>query len=385
MNTGSKRRYLSLLLLSALLLSALPCVPAAAAATDYSQSFDFILTGDNSGALSVGDILTVTLTLRRTDKAEEWAMYAWQTEIAFDNSRLRLVSDSVSPASGVGSSVHTGETEDKVYFNAFSLSRDGSTYPAELEAGSFRLQVIAAGGTSVRNTNYLVSTAGGAGQYAAVSHDLTLPAPGTTVQPAPAQPTPTTPTPQTSAPTVQFEDVEEGDWFEEAVGFVVRRGLFQGMSDTKFSPQINMTRSMLVTVLWRLEGEPAPRGSSGFADVENGAWYTDAVAWANENHIVEGYGDGYFGTQDDITREQMAAILYRYSTAKGYLVSGNAAGLSAYADADRVSGWAADAMAWANAAGLITGRTEDTLVPDGFATRAEVATILMRYCGLTGR
>ena len=118
---------------------------------------------------------------------------------------------------------------------------------------------------------------------------------------------------------------------------------------------------MIVTILYRLEGEPAV-GASAFTDVAPGAWYARAAAWAAANGIVNGYGDGTFGPNDDITREQLAAILYRY------------------ADANQVSGYAADAMSWANAAGLITGVTADTLVPQGHATRAEVAVILTRFC-----
>ena len=125
---------------------------------------------------------------------------------------------------------------------------------------------------------------------------------------------------------------------------------------------------MLVTVLYRLEGEPAVTGTSGFSDVAGGTWYTDAVVWASENSIVEGYGGGLFGTNDSVTREQMAKILYGYASYKGYDVT-STADLSTYADANEISAWAEAAMKWANAEGLITGVTETTLVPSGHAVR----------------
>jgi hypothetical protein len=177
---------------------------------------------------------------------------------------------------------------------------------------------------------------------------------------------------------INFTDVKESDWFYEAVKFAVENGLFKGTTETTFSPGQPMTRAMLVTVLHRLEGSPAVTGANNFTDVKNGEWYTNAVIWANANDIVSGYGNGLFGTNDPITREQMAAILYRYAGYKGYDVTA-AANLSAYTDAADISGWAEKAMRWANAEGLITGRTTTTLTPKGNATRAEVASILKRF------
>ena len=139
-----------------------------------------------------------------------------------------------------------------------------------------------------------------------------------------------------------------------------------------------MTRAMLVTVLYRLEGKPAVSGANAFSDVTSGEWYTDAVIWANANGIVGGYGSDLFGTNDPITREQMAAMLLRYADYKK-CDTAKTNDLAAYADADVIASYAMDAMKWANAEGLITGRTATTLAPSGTATRAEVATILMRF------
>ena len=139
-----------------------------------------------------------------------------------------------------------------------------------------------------------------------------------------------------------------------------------------------MTRAMLVTVLYRLEGEPAVYGSNAFSDVAEGLWYSDAVLWAARNGIVTGYTNGEFGVNDNITREQMAAILYRYAQYKGYDVT-DRDDLSGYADAPAISAYAVEALSWANAEGLVNGRTADTLAPAGTATRAEVAAIFHRF------
>ena len=183
------------------------------------------------------------------------------------------------------------------------------------------------------------------------------------------------PTPE---PTVlPFTDVRSGDWFYDAVVYVYENGMMNGVGDRLFSPNETTTRAMIVTMLYRLENEPAAAASS-FTDVPAGQWYTDAVAWAASNAIVGGYGNGLFGPNDAITREQMAAILYRYAQFKGYDVS-SVGDLSRYTDAGQVSAWAQSAMGWANAQGLITGNTATTLNPTASATRAEVATILMRF------
>lgn len=175
-----------------------------------------------------------------------------------------------------------------------------------------------------------------------------------------------------------FTDVGERDWFHEAVDYVYRTGLMSGTGGTTFSPGTATTRGMVVTILHRYEGKPAAE-PSGFPDVPSGKYYTEAVAWAAANGVVSGYDNGLFMPDQEITREQMAAILYRYARYKGVDVSGRA-DLSAFPDAGRISGYAVDAMAWANHAGLISGMGDHTLQPRGSATRAQVAAILMRFC-----
>lgn len=174
-----------------------------------------------------------------------------------------------------------------------------------------------------------------------------------------------------------FADVKQSDWFHGAVIFAVENGLFKGTSDTTFSPHDPMTRAMLVTALHRLAD--TPEGSSTeFTDVERGAWYADAVAWAAANDIVSGYGRGLFGTNDNITREQMAAILYRYAGKDAHDISADG-NLAQFTDREKISSYAADAMKWAVGAGLIDGKGNGILDPAGSATRAEVAAILQRF------
>lgn len=178
--------------------------------------------------------------------------------------------------------------------------------------------------------------------------------------------------------TMNFTDVRESDWFYAAVQYAVENGFFVGAGETAFSPHTPMTRAMLVTVLHRLESSPAAAGANDFTDVKNNEWYTAAVTWANAGGIVSGYGNDLFGPADPVTREQMAAVLHRYASHKGCNVT-DAANLSDYTDAKEISSWAEEAMSWANAEGLLTGRTVTTLVPGGTATRAEVASILQRF------
>ena len=176
-----------------------------------------------------------------------------------------------------------------------------------------------------------------------------------------------------------FPDVAEGDWFYDAVRYAYETGLMDGVGDSLFAPNSETTRAQLVTILYRLEGEPEVSGTSGFTDVEAGTWYTDAVAWAAANGIVNGVSETEFAPGKDITREQLATILFRYAEAKGYDVSARV-DLSAYPDADQIQSYAAESVAWAVAEGLIQGFEDNTLRPAGNATRAQIATILMRFC-----
>ena len=175
-----------------------------------------------------------------------------------------------------------------------------------------------------------------------------------------------------------FTDVKEGDWFYDAVRYAYETGLMDGVGDSLFAPNSETTRAQLVTILHRLAGEPEPGEDSGFADVAAGTWYTDAVAWAAQNGIVNGVSDTEFAPGDDITREQLAAILYRYAACQGYDVS-QRADLSGFGDASSISGYAQEALSWAHAQGLVLGFEDGSLRPQGTASRAQIAAVLMRF------
>ena len=185
----------------------------------------------------------------------------------------------------------------------------------------------------------------------------------------------------TEAPVsgLPFKDVKTADWFYNDVKYVYEKGMMAGTAADVFAPNTTTTRAMIVTILYRLEGSPAVTGTSAFVDVPAGQWYTDAVNWAAANQIVKGTSATTFAPNASITREQMAAILYRYAQYKGYDVT-KKADLSGYSDNGQVSAYAKDALAWANAAKLINGVTNTTLAPQGNATRAQVSAILHRFC-----
>ena len=180
--------------------------------------------------------------------------------------------------------------------------------------------------------------------------------------------------------TLPFTDVAEGDWYYDAVAYAWENDLMTGTSATLFAPNVTTTRAMLATLLYRLEGEP-DAGSASFTDVAAGIWYSDAVAWAASEGVVNGVGDGSaFDSNGNITREQMAVMLYRYADYKGYDVTQGGMAAREYEDYGTVSSWAVSAVDWAVNAGLISGTSATTLTPQGSATRAEIATILMRFC-----
>ena len=174
-----------------------------------------------------------------------------------------------------------------------------------------------------------------------------------------------------------FTDVSEKDWFYGDVMFVYENGLMLGTSKTLFSPYGTATRGMMATILWRMEGSPVPKGKNSFTDVEAGKWYADAITWTAENGIFAGYGKDKFGPDDPITREQLAAIFYRYADYKGYdlTVKEN---LDTFKDADKITDYAKTAMQWAVGSGLVKGKSGNLLDPQGTATRTEIAAMLHR-------
>jgi hypothetical protein len=191
-------------------------------------------------------------------------------------------------------------------------------------------------------------------------------------------PTPTTAPNDSSSWQNPYMDVSTTDWFYSAIKYCTENGIMQGVEEGVFSPETKVTRAMLVTMLYRYEKASVEDKENTFVDVENDKWYTDAIIWATQNGIVEGYGSGLFAPNDYLTREQIVTVLYRYATKIGLDVS-QEADLSTYTDAGEISDWAHSAMKWANAIGLLKGRTDTTLAPKGTANRAEVATLIMRF------
>lgn len=176
-----------------------------------------------------------------------------------------------------------------------------------------------------------------------------------------------------------YSDVSDSYWAYDAIRFVTEEELFQGVPGGGFAPELTMSRAMLATVLYRAAGSPAVTTSAGFTDVPDGKWYSDAVNWAASKGIVKGVGGSRFAPDDNVSREQIATILYQYVLSTGETAKADASALAVYGDKASVSSWAADGMAWAVGEGIITGKPGSLLAPTDSATRAEVATMLMRF------
>ena len=178
----------------------------------------------------------------------------------------------------------------------------------------------------------------------------------------------------------KFTDLSGDAWYSDSVKYIFKNGLMKGVTDTTFAPNENLTRAMLVTVLYRAEGEPATNRSIPFSDIDMGAYYANAVSWAKQNGIVNGVTETEFSPDSDITREQIATIMHRYAKYKGDDVeSGKNTNILSYNDSDSISDYAKASLQWATGSGLIKGKTESTLNPLDNATRAEAATIFYRF------
>ncbi len=186
-----------------------------------------------------------------------------------------------------------------------------------------------------------------------------------------------------SCPISKFTDAKADAWYHDGVHWALEEGVMKGTGEKTFAPNEPGTRAMIVTMLWRMEGEPEMNQKSGFQDVNDTSWYADAVSWAVENNITKGVSETKFAPDQKVTREQFATFLYRYAESKGVDVSSGAnTDLSKFTDASTISGFAVRAIAWAVAEGIITGMTETTIAPVDQATRAQIATMFMRYAQL---
>ena len=184
---------------------------------------------------------------------------------------------------------------------------------------------------------------------------------------------------QPEEPELPFEDVAEEDWFYEAVAYAYENGIMAGTSETTFAPNGVLDRAQAVQLLYNLEGQPVVTGDSGFSDVKKTDWWNNAVTWAAQNHVVAGVGQDKFAPEDKVTREQFAQMLYNYAQFKGYELT-SSGDLSGFPDKDQISGWALDAMAWANGHGLINGHQDSGRIdPLGSATRGQAASIMAKF------
>ena len=348
-----------------------------------------------STSLYVGDTETLTATVEPSDATNKTV--TWSTSDA----SIATVTDGVVTAVSAGTATITVTTEDggftagcTVTVSRYSTGGGPTTYAVtapDAENGTVRVSPSRASrGTTVTITvtpdegyelesltvldsrdNEITLTDKGDGKYT-----FTMPSGRVTVEASFAEIAPV---------PLPFGDVDDGDWFADAVRFVYENGMMNGVSETDFAPHATTSRSMIVTILYRLEGEPVVDYAMDFTDVAGDAYYAEAVRWAASEGIVGGYGGGLFGSDDAVTREQLAVILYRYAVYKGYDVSiGEDTNILSYADFADLSEYAIPAMQWACGAGVITGVTDATLVPQGEATRAQVAAMLMRFVEAIG-
>ena len=345
-----------------------------------------------STSLYVGDTETLTATVapdNATNKAVTWT--------SSDSAVATVDQNGVVTAVAHGTATITVTTEDGNYtatctvtVSRYSTGGGPTTYAVtapDVENGTVRVSPSRASrGTTVTLTvapdegyelesltvldsrdNEIALTDKGDGKYT-----FTMPSGKVTVEASFAEIAPE---------PLPFGDVDDGDWFADAVRFVYENGMMNGVSETSFAPHATTSRSMIVTILYRLEGEPVVDYAMDFTDVAGDAYYAEAVRWAASEGIVGGYGGGLFGAEDAVAREQLAVILYRYAVYKGYDVSiGEDTNILSYADFADLSEYAIPAMQWACGAGIVNGTSESTLTPQGEATRAQVAAMLMRFC-----
>ena len=380
------------------------------ATNDYgSDSKEFALTIDQQGTIHVtsvsldkanlelteGETAQLTATVQPGNASNQTV--TWSTSDA----SVATVENGVVRATGRGTATITVTTVDgsftadcTVTVSRYSTGGGPTTYAVtapDVENGTVRVSPSRASrGTTVTITvtpdegyelesltvldsrdNEITLTDKGDGKYT-----FTMPSGRVTVEASFAEIAPE---------PLPFGDVDDGDWFADAVRFVYENGMMNGVSETDFAPHAATSRSMIVTILYRLEGEPVVDYAMGFTDVAGDAYYAEAVRWAASEGIVGGYGGGLFGSEDAVTREQLAVILYRYAVYKGYDVSiGESTNILSYADFADLSEYAIPAMQWACGAGIVNGTSESTLTPQGEATRAQVAAMLMRFCEAIG-
>lgn len=388
-------------------------VPALAAG-EGSYTMAIQVNGSSNATVQPGSTVTVTLTLSK-DNESSFDLYSMQDYVRFDTDHFSYVDGSLTSyttGEGVPAPVFSASVIDYPGSdgedNAVYVNRASNSAQA-LDSGvtviSFQLKAGATGTTTLTHsvTEVFQTTDN---LYDTTCQDATVtisnsavtpdpdPEPEPEPSPEPSQPGGSKPSrpsqPSTDPdddsqddenddPLAGFIDVPDNAWYRPAVEYVCSHGLMTGTSSITFSPSAVTDRAMLVTILYRLDGSPAVSQAAPFPDVPADIWYTDAVAWAAANGIVEGYGNGNFGPTDPVTREQVATILYRYIDYRGGDTSALSS-LDGYIDEADVSAWAERALEWAVGNRIINGTDTKALLPGGQASRAETAQILMGLC-----
>lgn len=381
------KRFTSLLLTLALgLLLAAPALAAGPAALTFALNAEGAAAENGYNVLRLQEgvrRVTVTFSVLRTDAEESYPLDVLQDEIEYDMTFFDLVGGSVRTIYPSGAVSVQKRVRGQEIFNATSMA--GQPYQPTQAFCSFTLAIRdGASGTGwVRSSNTIAVDA----DYhrPAITHqDLLVAMPG---QEPVAPPPPAAAGDASAAPDAQgdtqgdiqldFTDVDPNAWYRDSLAYVLERGIMSGYGNGAFGPNDSATRAQFATILWNLEGKPLASAGS-FVDVTASDWFSGAVGWAAETGIVSGYTKNRFAPNDPLTRQQLVTMLYRYAKAEP-----DGGSLHGFADLDAVSDWAADAMRWAVSHGIITGRSQTRLSPDGIATRAEIAAIIMRFQALS--
>ena len=362
--------------------------------------FELLAGGRNTAEVFEGDTLELTVTLRLPEQQQTAQLYALQNELDFDASMLELVAGSVKAAPGFDAGVSLLEdgASWRMIVSRMETEQQGTTAADGLCLVSFQVRAVGQGETVITGANAKIHDASGA-LLPVTANSLSVSVKQQPSQedggegggaggggggagpqdPAPQEPGKTDETnPQETPETPAFDDVAQDAWYYGAVSRCAREGLMTGTAQNLFSPDLPMSRAMLVTALYRLEGEPQ-RGleSLPFEDVDPQAWYFRPVLWGVEQDIVRGVEQHLFQPDENVTREQLAVILFRLSKAQPQTHQDGAAGL--FEDWQEVSEWAREGMSWALEEGIVTGRGEGVLAPGDSASRAEVAAMLCRF------
>lgn len=421
-------RYLRFILPIFLCLLCAVCVSADAP----HYHFSLLVDGQNEKQVQTGDTVTVYCVLERTNSTSPEILYAFQNEIEYDRSFFSLVEDSFVLGNPivVAHNVERNSRIQELYVNYLSLV-GGVEWQPRTNVCIFQMQVVGKSGVGrLHCRDYIVPMPDGSASYSVTAEDLLIVVndnctvdfdtnggsmvSSQNVQRFAKATKPVDPvrpgyrftgwfTNENCTETwvfdnavsynlylyagwerdsdgYRFTDVQKNDWFYESVSYAVEHGLMNGVSATEFAPNVETSRAMLVTILWRLSGSPGVDFAMSFTDVAQDQWYTEAIRWAAGTGIVQGYDEMTFGINDPVTREQMAVILYRYAKVNGMKISDTETDLSLFRDADTINTWAVEGMRWAVYTELLRGVGDNTLAPHGNASRGQTATILMRFC-----